>query len=57
METASHLSFIKPFTAVTAEGAVFYELLNNPAELKLHLTASNFLKPGGDAEQMTSSFM
>ena len=31
METASHLSFIKPFIAFIAEGALFYELLNNPA--------------------------
>lgn len=34
METASHLSFIKPFIAVIAEGALFYELLSN---LAVHL--------------------
>lgn len=31
METASHPSFIKPFIAFIAEGALFYELLNNLA--------------------------
>lgn len=31
METASHSSFIKPFIALIAVGALFYELLNNLA--------------------------
>lgn len=31
METASHRSFIKPFIAFIAEGALLYELLNNLA--------------------------
>lgn len=41
METASHSSFIKPFIALIAVGALFYELLNNLAAHMYILGACN----------------
>lgn len=48
METASHSSFIRPFIAVIAEWALFYELLNKFCRAHVHLKASRlqiFFKP------------
>lgn len=39
METASHSSFIKPFIALIAVGALFYELLNNLA-LRMYISGA-----------------
>lgn len=50
METASHSSFIKPFIAVIAEGAPFYELLSKFCSAYVHPTSSQlqtFLKAVG----------
>lgn len=51
METASHSSFIKPFIALIAVGALFYELLNNlAARMYISGAASSQLSPGQRVE-------
>lgn len=60
VETASHSSFIKPFIALIAVGALFYELLNNLAAHMYILgrrssqLSSRQLR-GGGTKRMTSA--